>query len=149
MVIPAGVTAIGDFAFSGCTGLTGVTIPEGVTAIGNYAFENCSGLTDVYYTGSSEQWAAISIGGGNEPLENAEIHYNYRVITNVLTLPASLTVIESEAFVGLGSVDAVSIPATVTSIADDAFDAGVVIIAPAESYAETWANDHGFTVNNP
>ena len=46
-------------------------------------------------------------------------------------------------------VDAVSIPATVLSIADDAFDAGIVIIAPAGSYAETWARQHGFTVSNP
>lgn len=103
----------------------------------------------MYYNGSGEQWAGISIGSNNEPLTNAEMHYNYRVITNVLTLPASLTVIKSKALKGIPDVDAVSIPATVTTIADDAFDPGVVIIAPAGSYAETWANDHGFTVNHP
>ena len=40
------VTSIGDFVFSGCSGLTGsLTIPEGVTSIGKWAFDNCSGLT--------------------------------------------------------------------------------------------------------
>ena len=149
VTIPSGVTSIGDCAFFYCYNLTSVTIPSSVTSIGRQAFDDCPSLTDVYYTGSSEQWAAISMDSGNEPLTNAEIHYNYRPITNILTLPASLTTIESEAFTGLGNVDAVSIPATVTSIAEDAFDAGIVIIAPAGSYAETWANDHGFTVNHP
>jgi len=41
------VTSIGESAFSGCTGLTSITIPDGVTTIGDYAFENCTGLTSI------------------------------------------------------------------------------------------------------
>ena len=47
LVIPEGVTSIGAYAFSGCSGLTSVTIPNSVTSIGNYAFEDCSALTSV------------------------------------------------------------------------------------------------------
>lgn len=47
VVIPEGVTEIGDGAFENCTGLTGVTIPDGVTAIGERAFAGCTGLTGV------------------------------------------------------------------------------------------------------
>ena len=39
---------IGPFAFSGCSGLTSVTIPNSVTNIGDYAFSDCSELLDVY-----------------------------------------------------------------------------------------------------
>jgi hypothetical protein len=42
-----GIRGIGAYAFSGCRGLTSVTIPDGVTSIGSYAFDGCSGLTRV------------------------------------------------------------------------------------------------------
>ena len=44
-VIPNSVTAIGDYAFEGCSGLTSLTIPNSVTAIGDNAFSGCSSLT--------------------------------------------------------------------------------------------------------
>lgn len=60
------VTKIGYEAFKSCRGLTSIEIPEGVTSIGNYAFGGCSGLKDVYYTGTQEQWNAISFGNGGK-----------------------------------------------------------------------------------
>jgi len=41
------VTSIGGSAFSGSTGLTGVTIPISVTSIGESAFSGCTSLTSV------------------------------------------------------------------------------------------------------
>ena len=52
VVIGNGVTSIGDYAFSGCSGLTSVTIPDGVTSIGSSAFSGCTGLTSVTITDS-------------------------------------------------------------------------------------------------
>jgi hypothetical protein len=45
--IPTSVTAIGDWAFAYCSGLTSITIPTSVTAIGVLAFQRCSGLTSI------------------------------------------------------------------------------------------------------
>ena len=47
LLIPDGVTSIGDYAFANCTDFTRVTIPDSVKSIGNFAFYNCSGLTSV------------------------------------------------------------------------------------------------------
>ena len=41
------VTSIGDYAFSGRSGLTSIEIPNSVTSIGSYAFEGCSSLTNI------------------------------------------------------------------------------------------------------
>ena len=51
VVIPFGiddlpVTSIGDWAFAGCSRLTGMTIPDSVTHIGG-AFEDCTKLMSV------------------------------------------------------------------------------------------------------
>ena len=76
ITIPNSVTSIGWEAFEDCTGLTSITIPNSVTSIGDWAFRGCTGLKDVYYTGSKDEWEAISIGAGNGCLLNATIHYN-------------------------------------------------------------------------
>ncbi len=58
ITIPNSVTDIGERAFSGCSGLTSVTIPNSVTSIGDYAFSGCSGLASVTIGNS-----VTSIGG--------------------------------------------------------------------------------------
>ncbi len=74
VTIPEGVTSIGDYAFYGCSSLTEVTIPESETSIGQYAFSTCDNLTDVYYSGTQEQWDAITIADGNYTLSNATLY---------------------------------------------------------------------------
>ena len=46
-IIPEGVTSIGSWAFSDCSGLTSINIPNSVTSIGWSAFWGCSGLTSI------------------------------------------------------------------------------------------------------
>ena len=76
ITIPNSVTSIGFGAFKYCSSLTSITIPNSVTSIGDVAFYECTGLKDVYYTGSKDDWKAISVGYENGNLLNATIHYN-------------------------------------------------------------------------
>ena len=78
VTIPDSVTSISYMTFSGCTSLTSITIPDSVTSIDNSAFAYCTSLTDVYYTGTQEQWNAITINSiGNTKLTSVTKHYNY------------------------------------------------------------------------
>lgn len=48
LTIPNSVTSIGESAFYGCSGLTSLTIPNSVTSIGKNAFYGCSGVKEIY-----------------------------------------------------------------------------------------------------
>ncbi len=78
IVIPEGVTFIGDYAFQDCSRLTSINIPNGVTSIGNYAFSYCSSLTTINYTGTEEQWNAISKGDRWDYVTSFNVIYNYK-----------------------------------------------------------------------
>ena len=67
---------------------TSYTIPDSVTSIGDKAFRDCTGLKDVYYTGSKDEWKAISVGSYNGNLLDATIHYNW-IDDSVLSLNRS------------------------------------------------------------
>ena len=68
VVIPNGVTSIERDTFSWCSNLSSVAIPNSVKSIGESAFFYCENLEKIYYAGSQENWATISISSGNEYL---------------------------------------------------------------------------------
>ena len=102
------VTSIGDWAFSGCYGLTSVVIGNSVTSIGIYAFYCCDGLTSVTIGNS-----VTSIG------EHA--FYGCSGLTSI-TIPNSVTSIESGAFLDCYGLTSITIPNSVTSIGGSAFN---------------------------
>ena len=55
--------------------MTSIELTAGVTSIGESAFSFCNSLKDVYFRGTQTQWNAISIGDYNEYLKNATIHF--------------------------------------------------------------------------
>ena len=67
VVIEAGVTSIGNYAFYDSDVQT-VNIPVSVTKVGKDAFENCSSFSEIVYGGSKTDWAALDVEAGNDVL---------------------------------------------------------------------------------
>jgi hypothetical protein len=124
------VTAIDDYAFAFCTGLTVMTIPDSVTSIGLEAFSNCSGLTNVVIGSgvASIGYKAFSdccgltnvvIGSGVASIGDCAFSDCYG-LTEVV-IPNSVTTIGHFVFGGCTGLTNVVIPDSVTSIGDYAF----------------------------
>ena len=107
VTIPDSVTSIGDHAFAGCSGLTSVTIPLSVTSVEDYAFSACSGLTSVTIGNSVTDIGCYAFSGCSG-------------LTSV-TIPDSVWTISWGAFAGCSGLTSVTIGSGVKNIDDDAF----------------------------
>ncbi len=108
------VTAIGDDAFSWCTGLTSVTIPESVTAIGDEAFSRCSGLENFEGKIATADHRCLVI---NDTLKA----FAPSGLTRY-TIPDGVKVIGERAFFKCSGLMSVTIPESVTAIGWRAFE---------------------------
>ena len=138
VIIPEGVTWIGNYAFANCSSLTSITIPEGVTSIGLEAFKGCKSLTSIsipesvtkIYSDAFTNCSSLtsitipngvtSIGDKTDRLWG--YHGTFAGCTNLKTIviPNSVTYIGVFSFEGT-SLTSVSIPESMTEIGDCAF----------------------------
>ena len=98
---------IGSYAFSGCSGLTSLTIPSNITYIGGGAFEGCSGLTSLTIPSN-----ITYIGGG--AFEGCSG-------LKSINIPSSITFIGEGTFSGCSGLRSINIPSSVTKIGKYAF----------------------------
>ena len=96
VVIPEGVTSIGEEAFKDCESLTGIVIPGSVTSIGESAFKYCESLTGIVIPAS-----VTNIG------ESA--FSSCKSLTSI-TIPDSVTNIDGSAFADCKNLTSVTIP---------------------------------------
>lgn len=107
VVLPEGLTSIGDMAFYECSKLQSVVIPSSVTRIGKFAFAYCSDLK------------ILNLGSGVTAIEECAFTDCYRLAS--LDLPGKLKTIGKKAFYRCESIPTVTIPSSVTSLGISAF----------------------------
>ncbi|MBQ4424362.1 MAG: leucine-rich repeat protein [Lachnospiraceae bacterium] len=97
VVLSEGFVSLGGKAFSCCTALKQITLPVSLQYVGYNCFNGCSALEKVIYAGSDEEWAAIYISDGNEPLLNAERTSDSGYVMVAITKhPQDLTVVAGD-----------------------------------------------------
>ena len=130
LVIPEGITRIGDKAFSSCSNLTSISLPKGITRIGNNAFYDCESLTSinipegvmnigVFAFYGCKSLKSISIPEGITSIED-KAFYNCESLTSI-SIPEGVTSIAEYAFYNCKSLTSISVPKGVTSIGEYAF----------------------------
>ncbi len=144
LVIESGITAIGEFNFSGMTKLTKVSLPATLTSIGNNAFFGASALTeitipkavtsigdDVFYEADSLK--TITVESGNSAYVSANgvlftagkktlVRYPAGRTDTAYTVPAAVTRIGYASFCGAGALQTISMPDGITFIDEFAFE---------------------------
>lgn len=111
ITIRSDITSIGEGAFSGCASLKSVNIPEGVTSIGSDAFKDCTGLETVY-------WNAIEC-----TQTGASWKYIFSTCTSLETviLGEGVRSIPMAAFRECKALKTVKLPHSIVSIGNFAF----------------------------
>ncbi len=154
IVIPDGVTCIGDFAFQSCTNLASIEIPNSVTNIGKQTFDGCTVLTSIEIPHSMTNIGQFAFEGCTG-LTSIEMSNNVTSIgdrafyhcTNLtlMEFPCSVKSIGYSAFEGCTGLTSIEMPNNVTYIGKMAFKdcTGLISIELSDNVA--WIEESTFS----
>ncbi len=163
IVLPAELTAIGAYAFNGCSNLKMLTLGDRITTVGTNAFKNTAALKTVNFVGTLAQWCGIAfedheanpVNGAESLLIGGEVltelgagltaltvspyaFYGYLGLTKA-ALPEGLVEIGKSAFANCTALVDLSIPATLAEIGAFAFENCVSLFSVTFADTNGWA----------
>ncbi len=106
VMIPEGVTVIGDYAFNGCGNLKSVILPTGLITISSYSFHRCAELISLVIPETVKTIGRGAFSGSG--------------IRSVI-IPNSVTVVGSDVFSYCGHLQSATLPDSFTTIPDEFF----------------------------
>ena len=143
VLIEAGATSIGSYAFHSCAAMKTVSIPDGLAVIGNRAFFNCSALTDITIPASVTSIGTNLTFAGCSSLTSISVaaaNANYSSVNGVLfnksknqlhvcpagksgsfTIPETVLRIDAYAFYECTKLTSITIGPRVQNIYNEAF----------------------------
>ena len=98
VVLPAQLTAIGEYCFEDCSSLTSLTIPAPVKSIGPGAFAGCRSLADIQVDEKNEKYSAHDGMLFSSEGKTLNCYPSAKGVVN--NLPDSLTIIGDGSFAG-------------------------------------------------
>ena len=150
VVISASVKSIEAGAFEGCTSLKEIAIPASVTVIEAGAFKNCTSLKEIIIPASV---TAIEDGAfeGCTSLEKITFEVEEEVTVdeeeNEITVYSGLESIGAGAFMNCPELLEITLPVTVETIGEYAFDNELLTVSTPiseedkpDGWAENWCN---------
>lgn len=176
VIINEGVTSIGAYAFQNCTALTLVELPDSLEHLGGYTFENCDSLISLklplntktvgfgvfrgcnidslYFEGTINDWLQLDLSSGGFLFYVDSLYISGELIEN-LAIPDGVSSIQGWAFSQYSKIKSVVIPATVTTIGDEAFNCENLVYAEflgdapsigADAFYIDRNNENGFVI---
>lgn len=123
LVIPEGVTSIGQWAFYQQWNMVSVTLPSTLDTIGYGAFEDCANIRRTNFNGTVADWCDLGMADGwnsNPVYRSRNLYIDGAPVVN-LVVPDGVTAIKPCAFAHLGTLRSVSLPEGLLSIGHHAF----------------------------
>lgn len=148
LILPPGITNIRYNAFDSCTGLQSITLPKSLAQLGDQVFAGCISLSEIKISENNLYFQCVDgilySKDGTKLLQCPSALEQKNCV-----VPETVTTIVAYAFENVKSVEKIYIPASVTTIEENAFygmGEEVIICGEEGSAAARYAEENGITL---